>query len=203
MENTDVLQTNVMPQEKIIQQPTGNSKNSIIVLGIVFVLLLLIGIAAFVIYKSYSGNTEIGLEQVNVANVSKDEIIKKFGTPLQDADTFYGKALLYKSSIPTIPNSVIYNATDNQIIGVLLNVEEEGQKNKYQEMVKRGAPEKVMYSTYQSGFKVYIFASTGITYTASEINKTVIAIHKYAPTTLENYLSLYGRYYSEKNILRY
>lgn len=131
---------------------------------------------------------------------TKTEVVGKLGSPQEDIPEPFGQSLIYPSGIKALPNTVIYDKTTNVVLGTLVSVSDENQaKQYYQEMQKMGKPEKVTYGTYLQFSKIYIFASKGITYSANENTKMVDGFQYYVPTKLDNYLSQFGKFFSDQN----
>jgi len=131
---------------------------------------------------------------------TKIEVINKLGNPLEEKAESFGQIMTYDSGIKALPNTIIYDTTTGKVSGTLITVSDKAQaENFYQEMLKLGKPEKIMYSKYLQFSKIYIFAQKGISYSANETTKTVDAIHYFQPTTLDKYLSQFGGFFSEDN----
>lgn len=203
------MEENVIPLSTTVnlQTPEGRQVKKLpwlklnIVLGVAAVLTIFLLAVWFMAVRFNLLSAQLNTwNNIIPGETTKTEVIKKLGNPLEDKIESFGQVMTYDSGIKALPNTIIYDKKTGKVVGTLVTVTDKVQAEKlYQEMLKLGKPEKVMYSTLLQFSRIYIFAQKGITYSVNEELKRVDGLHCYPPTTLTNYLSEYGKYYSEES----
>ena len=169
---------------------------------IIFLFIAIVGLSLIfsLDYISGQGKLTNHWQGIIPGKTTKDEVISKLGKPQEEETRSFGSVLLYDSGIKALPNTIIYNPGTGKVEGTLVAVSASKQgQSLYNQMKSLGKPGKIMYSRLYQGAKVYIFASKGITYSADDSQKVIDSYHIYSPTSLTNYLSEYGKYYSEND----
>lgn len=195
------------PQTQTWSVPEGNQPQefswktvNLIIGGVAGLAILLLTVWFLMTKFSLSSGPVKTWNNITPGITTKSEVVSRLGSPQQEKVEDLGNLLLYDSGTPSFPNVVISDEKSGKVLGELVSVTNETEGKKYyQEMLSLGKPEKIMFSTYQQFSKIFIFSQKGITYSTNEATKTVDAVHFYVPTTLSDYLSRYGKFYSEKD----
>lgn len=171
-------------------------------------LLILIGIGFITItvsvYYFYSRNLQKAkIEITSWHNLkpgisTQKEVTKTLGPVIEEKQTPLGRALLYQSDNKAFPHTVILDK-HGKLSSMFIQVAVDKQMKFSEWTSNYGQPEKEMYNSYSPFTKTYVFPQKGVAVVANKEVDLVYAIHYFELTSLQNYLSEWGEFLSEKN----
>lgn len=160
-----------------------------------FIATILVIINFFITNKNNGQKTPVQTAVPSVSwkgvvpgQTNKDQLVKLLGTP----DPAYSNPTNNTYAYPREqgpPNLVFL---DGDKVGLIKEMVTSGNLSQY--IQKYGKPEGEYWGENQeSGFKIYIFSKSGLAVMAHQKEGLVVEIWYFQPTTLENFLAIWGR----------
>lgn len=164
---------------------------------VLLVTLLLVIIAGWVYFVGQSKTPEtppaqkiqpVVLEEIIPGQTSISELKEKVGEPTKEQAGFYE----YPSKALSLPNQVAFDGEKVVFVReiVLTDVHE---LDKYKQ--KYGEPEGEFFGSAHDavGFKVYVFAKSGVAVVANSFDGAVAEVWRFEPMNLEEFLNSWGK----------
>ncbi|MFI5241078.1 MAG: hypothetical protein ACHQUA_01455 [Microgenomates group bacterium] len=181
------------------------NKRNLIMLAVILIIIY-VGFFSFinrgkvgVEEKIDINNASISYQDLKLGSSSEDDVRNKFGTPLSEREADGKKILEYESKNPNFNNEIVINSNKlyfvKQIISPSDNISIVELKNKY------GNFKNILYGNgSDSGFHLFIYPEKGVAFIGNEKTTDVLEVWYFAPTTYENFKTLYAKEYTEEEV---